>query len=239
MSLNCIIIDDEPLSRRIIEGHIKKLDTLNLVQSFENPIDAFALVKQKQQNIDLIFLDIEMPEMSGLEFLSTFEISPAVVLISSEEKYALKSYEFDVVDYLLKPVSFSRFYKCIEKVNSRIQEAKASKEVQEDVFFKIGSKLIKFNINDILLLESMENYVIIYTQKEKHTVHFTLKAAREQLPQEIFLQVHKSYVVNSSRIELVEENAIIIKTNNDTKVVPIGKAFKENFLSAINLIRKK
>lgn len=238
MSLNCIIIDDDPLSRKIIEGHIKKLDTLNFIQSFESPIDAFNLVKQKQ-NIDLIFLDIVMPEMTGLEFLSTFDIIPAVILISSEEKYALASYEFDVIDYLLKPVSFSRFYKAIEKVNSRIAETKSGKEVQEDVFFKIGSKLIKFNINEILLLESMENYVIIYTSKEKHTVHFTLKAAREQLPQDTFLQVHKSYIVNSSRIELVEENSIIIKVNNDTKVVPIGKAFKENFFSAINLIKKK
>lgn len=236
--MNCIIIDDDPLSRKIIEGFIEKTETLNLLGSFDNPITAFDIFKGNDE-IDLIFLDVEMPEMSGLEFINTLDSPPMIIIVSGQEKYALEAYEYDVVDYLLKPLSLSRFYKSITKAQSRFQEKESISKLPEEIFIKKkNSTLVRLRYDDILWVEALENYVTVSTFNEKFTIHFTMKAIENKLPQNKFKRVHRSYIVNIHQIELIEDNNVIIKIEGGIKVIPIGKSYRDNLMDDLNLISK-
>ncbi len=237
--MNCIILDDDPLSRKIVEGFIEKTEILNLIGSFENPSDSFQLFEKGEEPIDLIFLDVEMPEMSGLEFLNTLDSPPMIIIISGQEKYALEAYEYDVIDYLLKPLSISRFYKAITKAQKRFQEKESISKYPEEIFIKKkNSTLVRLRYDDILWVEALENYVTVNTFKEKFTIHFTMKAIENKLPSEKFKRVHRSYIVNIHQIEQIEDNNVIIKVNSGTKVIPIGKSYRDNLMNDLNLISK-
>jgi DNA-binding LytR/AlgR family response regulator len=236
--MNCIIIDDDPLSRKIIEGFIDKTDVLNLVGSFESPLSAFNIF-ESEDNIDLIFLDIEMPEMSGLEFINTLDAPPMIIIVSGQEKYALEAYEYDVVDYLLKPLALPRFYKSVNKAQNRLQERESISRYPEEIFIKKkNSTLVRLKYDDILWVEALENYVTVNTFKEKFTIHFTMKAIENKLPMVKFKRVHRSYIVNIHRIEYIEDNNVIIKVDNGTKVIPIGKSYRDNLMDDLNLISR-
>lgn len=236
--MNCIIIDDDPLSRKIIEGFIEKTETLNLLGSYDNPISAFDVFKGNDE-VDLIFLDVEMPEMSGLEFINTLDAPPMVIIVSGQEKYALEAYEYDVVDYLLKPLNLSRFYKSITKAQNRYQERESISKLPEEIFIKKkNSTLVRLRYDDILWVEALENYVTVSTFKDKFTIHFTMKAIENKLPQNKFKRVHRSYIVNIHQIELIEDNNVIIKIEGGTKVIPIGKSYRDNLMDDLNLISK-
>lgn len=234
--MNCIIIDDDKLSRRIVEEFVKRTETLNLLYSFENPVDAINIF-EKEDDIDLVFLDIEMPEMSGIDFLDTLKNPPQIIIVSSKGKYAIDAFNYDVTDYLLKPISYSRFYKAVTKATERFSKNKINTKGDE-IFIKKNSALVRLKYQDILWIEALENYVIFTTFDDKYTIHFTMKAIEQKLPSGKFTRVHRSYIVNTSSINVIEDNSVIIKTKEGNKTIPIGKSYKDKLMGDINLMIK-
>lgn len=235
--MNCIIIDDDKLSRRILEEFIKKTEGLQLLHSCADAVDAINILK-KEDNIHLIFLDIEMPEMTGIDFMESLQVEPQVIIVSAKEKYALDAFEYDVTDYLLKPVTYSRFFKAVDKAATRFEKDKNNLIGKEEIFIKKNSTLVRLKYEEILWVEALENYVIFNTYKEKFTIHFTMKAIEQKLPPQNFTRVHRSFIVNTSSIDVIEDNSVIIKTEEGSKTIPIGKSYKEKLMKDINLIIK-
>jgi len=235
--MNCMILDDDGLSRRILEEFIAKTEGLELKHSCYNPVDCINILK-KDDTVDLIFLDIEMPEMSGIDFLDSLLKQPQVIIFSSKGKYAVDSYNYDVTDYLLKPVSYKRFLQAVEKVEKRNRDEQSAKQGGNEIFIKRNSTLVRLKYDEILWIEALENYVIFNTFKDKYTIHFTMKAIEQKLPTDKFTRVHRSYIVNTSRIEVIEDNSVIVKTEEAPKSIPIGKSYKEKLMKDINLIIK-
>jgi DNA-binding LytR/AlgR family response regulator len=207
-----------------------------LLYSFENAVDAINIF-EKEDDIDLVFLDIEMPEMSGIDFMETLKNPPQIIIISSKGKYALDAFNYDVTDYLLKPISYSRFYKSITKATERFQKNKVNAKGDE-IFIKKNSALVRLKYTDILWVEALENYVIFNTYDDKYTIHFTMKAIENKLPTTKFSRVHRSYIVNTSSINVIEDNSVIIKTKEGNKTIPIGKSYKDKLMGDINLMIK-
>lgn len=236
--MNCIIIDDDPLSLKVVEEFVKRTDFLELQYTFNDAVEAINTINVSEENIDLIFLDIEMPEMSGIEFLNTVKELPQVIIISSQEKYALQAFDYDVVDYLLKPITFSRFYKAASKARNNAETFELRQKQKDEIFIKKDSALVRLKYDDILWVEAMENYVVINSYEQKFTIHFTMKSIIQQLPGDRFKRVHRSYIVNVGNIDRIEDNYVIIKGKRTQKSIPIGKAYKEKFLKEINLIGK-
>ncbi len=236
--MNCIIIDDDPLSRKIIEGFIEKTDALELVGSFDSPLKAFKAF-DGETPIDLIFLDIEMPEMSGMEFINTLDSPPMIIIVSGQEKYALEAFEYDVVDYLLKPISLPRFYKSVNKAQNRHLDRESISRYPNEIFIKKkNSTLVRLRFEDITYVEALENYVIVSTFKEKFTIHFTMKSIENKLPPAMFKRIHRSYIVNIHKIDVIEDNNIIVKSEGGSKVIPIGKSYRDSLMDDLNLISK-
>ncbi len=233
-TMNCIIVDDDKLQKRIVEEYIKKTDSLNLIGSFDSAIDAIPILNSNLE-IHLIFLDIEMPEMNGIEFLDSLQHLPQIVIMSSKDKYALDAFEYDVTDYLLKPISYARFYKAVDKVYNKLNKQKNN----DGIFIKNSSNtLVRLNYNDILWVEALENYVVVNNYKDKYTILFTMKAMEKKLPANTFTRVHRSYIVNVKKINVIEDNSIIMKTSTGTKMIPIAKSYKEKLMSYINIAIK-
>jgi DNA-binding LytR/AlgR family response regulator len=236
--MNCIVIDDDKVSRLLIEKYSKKTDFLEFKGAYDNAIDALNDM-QTEHDIDLIFLDIEMPEMSGVEFIKTLKKLPQIIVISAKDKYALEAIEYDVVDYLLKPISYTRFFKAAEKARSRIKETDSESTAEDGIFIKSSSSsLVRLKYEDILWVEALENYVIINTFANKYTIHFTMKAIINKLPPKMFARVHRSYIVNLTKIEMIEDNAIVMKIKGETKSIPIAKSYKEDLMNHINIMTK-
>jgi len=225
MNIKCIITDDEPMARKGLRGYIEKIDFLTLVGECEDAIQLNTMLKTTQ--VDLIFLDIEMPDMTGLELLSNLTKPPKVIIVSAYEKYALKGYEFDVVDYLLKPVSFDRFLKSVNRVHDLLQTEQ--KENNAYIFVKSDKQLKKILLKDILFIESMENYVIIQTVSSKEVVYTTLKQLYESLPQDIFQQTHRSYIVNMDQVNAIEGNLLNIHSYK----IPVTRNFRDEIYKLI------
>ena len=225
-----IIIEDQAPAQRILQKYIKDIGTLDLKGTFSNAVDAIVFLQNN--TVDLIFLDIHLPKISGMDFLKTLQNAPQVILTTAFSEYALESYEYNVVDYLLKPYSFQRFIQAISKSVSML---KTSAEVtiektptSEDHFFiKIGHDLIKVNIQEILYFTSDEDYVKIVTQDKSYLSSDSLKTWLSKLTPE-FCQVHKSYIINTKHIKKISGNHIYVA--NDISI-PIGRAYKEFFVS--------
>lgn len=226
MEIKCIITDDEPLARKGLREYVEDVDFLLLTGECENAMQLNTMLKSTQP--DLLFLDIEMPRMSGLELLSTLQNPPKVIITSAYERYALKGYEFDVVDYLLKPISFDRFLKAVNKVHDLIEKELKS-ETDGYVFVKSDKQLIKILLKDILFIESLENYVIIYTESSKEIIYTTLKHIAESLPGEDFLQVHRSYIVNTGQVKAIEGNMLKIGTHK----IPVARNLRDKVYNYI------
>ncbi|MBN1116776.1 MAG: response regulator transcription factor [Bacteroidales bacterium] len=233
--MNCIIIDDDQMSRRVLEEFIGRTEQLHLLNSYENAVEAINAFNTGE-DIDLIFLDIEMPEMSGIDFLETLQNPPQIIIVSSKEKYALDAFNYDVTDYLLKPVAYSRFFKAINKANVRFKGKVDTKD--GEIFIKKNSALVRLHYEEILWIEALENYVIFTTFNEKYTIHFTMKAIEQKLPSNMFTRVHRSFIVNTRSINVIEDNSIIIPTKEGKKTIPIGKSYKDKLMGDINLMIK-
>ena len=235
--MNCIIIDDDNFVRKITEDFVKKTESLNLLHSLSNAVDAINVLGTNE-NVDLVFLDIEMPEMTGIDFLNALNTLPQIIIISSKEKYAIEAFEYDVTDYLLKPFTYSRFCKAVNKALDR-QEKNRMHAKADEIFIKHNSSLVKLKYIDILWVEAMENYVVINTFDEKYMIHFTMRAIEKKLPAKQFLRVHRSFIVNIGSIQSIGDNTIYIKTIEKAKnEIPIGKVFKDNLLKALNVIAR-
>lgn len=235
--MNCIIVDDDKLSGKVLAEHVKRSSFLTLTGVFDNAIEARNKLAETSDT-DLIFLDILMPEMDGFELIDSLENPPAVIMVTVNEKLAVKAYDFDVIDYLVKPVSYSRFCKAVDKV-VRYQNKNARESVgQNEVFIKKGSSLVKLKLVDIIVVEALENYVVVHTDKEKYTIHFTMKAIEQQLPSLIFIRVHRSFIVNKNRIVMIKDNSVDISGDLDVKNIPIGKSYRENLLKEINVMMR-
>jgi len=231
--ITCIITDDEPVGRKGLQGYVEKIEFLELAGCCEDAVQLNSLLKQKP--VDLLFLDIEMPYLTGIDFLRNAGNPPKVIFTTAYEQYALKGYELDVLDYLLKPISFERFLKAANKAFDFFRSGKPGAD--EYLFVKTDSKLEKVNFGEILFVEAMENYVAIYTAAKKLITHSTLKLMQENLPASKFIQPHKSYLVNINAIHSIEGNILHVGQYQ----IPISKYQKEEIMEKIvnNKLLKK
>ena len=226
MKIKCVITDDEPVARKGLRGYIEKIDFLTLIAECEDAIQLNKLLKTERP--DLIFLDIEMPYLSGIDLLAGIPDPPKVIIVSAYEQYALKGYELDVVDYLLKPVNFDRFLKAVNKVYAQF-EKEGKTDTEEYIFVKSDKLLKKIMLPDILFIESMENYVTIYATSGKEIVYTTLKQMADSLPDKNFVQVHRSYIVNINHVNAIEGNML----NIDKHHIPVARNQREQVFDLI------
>lgn len=230
--LNCVIIDDEPLAREGMADYVKEIDFLHLVDTCENPV---ALMKLMDQHpIDLIFLDIQMPKMNGIDFLKIIQKPPMVIITTAYPSYALEGFQLNVMDYLLKPITFDRFFKAVSKAreyHQLVNRATVQKaEAATDYFFiKCGSKYEKIHFEDILYVEGMQNYITIYTLKGKYVTLLYLKNLEQNLDSHAFIRVHKSYIVAIDKIEAIEGNEIFIQQHR----IPISRNYREQVIEQV------
>lgn len=223
--IKCIITDDEPVARKGLQGYVEKIDFLELSGVCEDAIQLNSLLKQ--QPADLLFLDIEMPYVTGIDFLKNMPGSPKVIFTTAYEQYAIKGYELDVLDYLLKPISFDRF---LRSANKAFEYFQAKQDTgQPYLFVKAEGRLEKVYFEEILFVEALENYVAIYTAAKKLITHATLKSMQENLPAARFIQPHKSYLVNIQAIHSIEGNMLHVGKFQ----VPISKYLKEEVMEKI------
>ena len=232
MNLTCLIIDDEPLARKGLREYIADVEFLQLAGEFENPLRATDALLNKK--IDLLFLDIQMPKITGLEFLKTMSNPPLVIFTTAYPQYAVDGFELNAVDYLLKPFSFERFWKAVLKARTQFETGKVaplqSMIVEDEYFYvKTDNKLVKINYSDILYIEALQNYIAVHTTSRKYITYLTFKSIEESLPNTIFLKVHKSYLVSMSRIESIEGNEIIIGSHH----IPISRNMKDAVMERI------
>lgn len=233
--MNCIIIDDDKISRLLVEKFIDKTNGLNLLASFESAVDALSY--DNLESVDLMFIDIEMPEMTGLDFMKSFTTLPLVIIISAKDHYAVEALNLDAVDYLLKPFDYSRFLKAVNK-SKELSKVTSQKECK-GVFIRDGnSTLIRLRFDDIIWIEALENYVLIVTEKERYTVHFTMKAIEAQIPEEKFVRVHRSFIVNIEKIVAIEDASVFVLYIDKKKNIPLAKSMKENLIKKIRIISK-
>jgi DNA-binding LytR/AlgR family response regulator len=234
--INCIIVDDESHAIEVLDHYVKQTPHLHLVASFTNPIEALQLLGQ--QNIDLVFLDIQMPEITGIDFIKAIQGKSKVILTTAYSEFALEGYNLYVVDYLLKPIRLPRFLaavqKAVEQLNA-ISETHSHPEIVEDdyIFVKTESKgkLLKINLGDIDFIESMKNYVAIHRGGQKTLVYTSMKELEERLPKKQFIRVHKSFIIPISRITGIEGNLVRLK--NTTAEILIGENYKAELMEII------
>jgi DNA-binding LytR/AlgR family response regulator len=235
--MNCIIVDDDKLSCKILEGYVKKSTSLNLLGVFSDSIAARNILTGRN-DIDLIILDIEMPEMNGFDFIVSLDFPPNIIIVTSGEEYALRAFDFNVVDYLLKPVTYGRFCKAVDKTIRYYSRKDAASTGDEEIFIKKGSSLVKLKLKDIIYIEALENYVTLTTNDDKFTIHFTMKAIENQLPSGIFIRVHRSFIINKSMIQAIKENSLDLTVGDSIKGIPVGKSFREDLLNDINVMAR-
>jgi len=235
--MNCIIVDDDKMSCKILEGYVNKSSSLNLLGTYNESVTARNVLTQRQ-DIDLIILDIQMPEMDGFDFIGSLENPPNIIIVSAAEEFAVRAFDFNVVDYLLKPVTYGRFCKAIDKTIRYFSRKEAPNTGEEEIFIKKGSSLVKLKLKDIIYIEALENYVTLTTRDDKFTIHFTMKAIENQLPSGIFIRVHRSYIINKSMIQTIKENSLDLIVGDTIKNIPVGKSFRDTLLNDINVMAR-
>ena len=226
MKINCIVIEDEPLAAKKIKGFILQIDYLNLLKVFDNAIDAIGYLKQN--SVDLIFLDIRMKRLSGIQFLESIQVKPKVIITTAYDEYALKGYELDITDYLLKPFTFERFLKSIDKVYGQLKEHQ-SHQTTDFIFVKTEYRMEKIILKDVLYIQGMKDYLQIHLVDKKIMTLQTFKKLLEILPSNDFQRVHNSYIVSVSNIENIERNRI--RMGKD--LIPISDTYKDKFYSIL------
>jgi DNA-binding LytR/AlgR family response regulator len=225
--IKCIITDDEPFARKGLQGYVEKINFLELSATCENALELNAVLKQGPA--DLLFLDIEMPIINGIDFLKNLAPRPMVIFTTAYEKYAIQGFELEVLDYLLKPISFDRFLKSANKAFDFFQLQQSPLKVEDYFFVKADNRLEKINFTDIIYAEAMENYIAIYTSEKKIITHLTLKMLQEKLVGSQFIQPHKSFIVAIDKISSIQGNILFAGKFQ----VPISKYQKEDVLEKI------
>lgn len=232
MKLNCLVVDDEPVARKGIVEYVSEVDFLNLAGQCENALKASALLNQ--QPVDLIFLDIQMPKISGVDFLKTLQHPPLVIFTTAYSEYAVEGYSLDVVDYLMKPITFDRFLRATQKAMEihtlKRTAAGHTRDAQPDYFFvKCDSKFEKVFYNEVRYIEAMQNYAVLHTLNRKLITYITMSSLEHQLPGDQFLKVHKSFIVAIAHIKALEGNEILIGEAR----IPISRNLKDEVVSQI------
>lgn len=246
MTLNCLIVDDERPALKLLEAYIKKLPHLNLVAACENAVSALAALQK--HSVDILFLDIQMPDLTGLELLQTLKNKPITIFTTAYREYAVEGFALDATDYLIKPFSFERFVQAVNKASELIQlkvkanssldtaireESKPSKEELEEHFYvRTSYKMEKVQLKEILYVESMREYVSIFTSSKRYVVHQTMNKMAERLELPHFMRVHRSYIVSMNAINAINGNTIQISD----KVIPIGGSYRKTFFEQIDLL---
>ncbi|MBE9586027.1 response regulator transcription factor [Mucilaginibacter sp. JRF] len=240
--IRCLVVDDEPLALNILEDYIAKMPFLQLVKATTNPIEALTLVQGGEA--DLVFLDVQMPELTGIQFLKIANGKAKVILTTAYPQYALEGYELDVVDYLLKPIAFDRFYKAVQKVQGIINPtaaantpapAAAPAQQQPDflsdfIFVKTEHKIQKLYLHDILFIEGLKDYISIFTTNERIITLQNMKKMEDALPEKHFIRVHRSYIVSLDKIDSIERSRIFI----GDKIIPVGDTYRDDFFRIID-----
>jgi DNA-binding LytR/AlgR family response regulator len=235
--MNCIIVDDDVLTCKILEGFVNKCTSLNLIGVFSDSLAARDILT-KRKDIDLVILDIQMPEMNGFDFIRSLDFPPNIIIVSSAEEFALKAFDFNVVDYLLKPITYGRFCKAIDKTIRYFARKEVTNNGDEEIFIKKGSSLVKLKLTEIIYIEALENYVTLNTNDDRFTIHFTMKAIESQLPSGVFIRVHRSFIINKSMIQTIKENSLDLLVGKTIKNIPVGKSFRDSLLNDINVMAR-
>jgi len=231
MELKCAIIDDEPLARECIEGYVRQIDFLELIGTGNNPLELSKI--QGHDQLDLVFLDIQMPVINGIDFLKSAPYKPMVIITTAYQSYALEGYQLDVMDYLVKPVTFKRFLSAVNKARDyhllRVIQKGGDGSESNCFFVKCGHRYERIYFAEILFIEAMQNYVTIYTAKEKYITLLNLKSVEEKLESKKFIRVHKSYIVSIPMIDSIENNDIFIQKHR----IPISRQFREDVIDRV------
>lgn len=229
--MTCIVVDDEPLARQGMEMNIAQIASLQVLGSFSNALAASDFIRK--ENVDLMFLDINMPELSGLDFLKSLREAPLVIFTTAYPQYALESYELDAIDYLVKPIRMERFLKAVNKAEHHLRllqhdggNNQVEKIGEDFVFIKADRKFFKIYFKDIYYIEGLKDYVVIYTNDNKIITSMNVKTISAQLPSSIFARVSKSYIVNVLHITSFDNELVYIKNNE----IPLGQGFKDDFM---------
>ncbi len=232
--MNCIVVDDNKMARAAMKQLISQVEFLVLKKECSDPMEAFNYLKT--EDVDLVFLDIEMPGMSGIELLKNLEKHPLIIFITANKEYALEAFELNVADYILKPINLSRFMAAVSRAkelfDNKEQKFELNQNDKDYIFVRSNSQLVKIKINDILYVQALGDYVNIFTSTARNTVHITLKALEEKLPAKKFYRLHRSYLIAIDHIDRVEEGTAFI----DKHPIPIGEQFKKELLKKLNLI---
>ncbi len=228
--MKCIIVDDEELSRNTLKHFVEKTDFLELVAVCPNAIEANNLLAK--EDIDLMFLDVSMPELTGIEFIKSLDNPPLVILVTSSTEHAVEAFEYNVLDYLVKPAEYARFLKAVNKAKEKYEAIQVGNENSNEIFVKSDFKIVRINLDDVLFVEALADYVIINTVNGKYIVHSTMKGMESKLPNNKFIRVHRSYIVNLNRIDSIEDSCVVITK----KIIPIGASHKDGLMARLKFL---
>ncbi|WP_298155943.1 LytTR family DNA-binding domain-containing protein [Flavobacterium sp.] len=234
--MNCIVIDDEEMARAIIGQMIEKNPQLTLSESFSNAMQAIKFLNQ--QDVDLIFLDIHMPDFTGFDFIQTIKNPPKVVLVTSDKNFAIEAFEYEcIVDYLVKPITEDRFLKAVQKASAASAAPTAVTKVPtednaNEFYINIDRRLIKIEFAAVNVVEAKGDYIHIKTEGKNYVVHSTLKKIEDKLPKDLFLKVHRSFIINTKKIIDIEDNSVLIGKD----VIPVSRANRPELMNRLNLL---
>jgi DNA-binding LytR/AlgR family response regulator len=234
--MNCIIVDDKNSATQL-EEYVSKYSSIKLVGTFNDPASAMDLLSTGN-NIDLIFLDLKLTGLESLETIGNLKNNPTIIVVSLTDEYAIRAFDYNVADYLLKPVAYSRFCRAVDKTLRFYMNKSPKIQDRKEIYIKKGNSLIKLKIRDIIFIEGLENYVTLFINQEKYVIHFTMKAIENQLPSDMFIRIHKSYIVNKNNIKKINENSLDLTIGNDRRSVPVGLTYRESMLNKINVMNK-
>ena len=232
--INVLIVDDEPLAQDIIETYVNRVNELNLVGRCSNAMEANEMLQNNK--IDLMFLDIQMPQLTGVDFLKTLTNPPLVIFTTAYSEYAVEGFELNAVDYLLKPISFDRFLKAVNKATEQLAFQKTAEESEDADHFYVKSdkKLVRVKYSEILYIEGLKDYVIIRMETTRVITLQTMKSLEDKLPSSHFRRIHRSYIVNIDKILAIDGSTVDLHEKGQTKELPIGKNYKDEILDLIN-----
>ncbi len=234
----CLIVDDQKEAVELIENHVKKIDSLELVLATIDPLEAISLLDKHK--VDIIFSDIEMPEISGIEFIESLKEKwgndmPKIVFVTGYDNYALEGYEHGIVDYLMKPVSFKRLKKSVDRILNDLNKIKDSSSTHNFFFADVNGKKVKITFDDIIYIEAARNYIIIATDESRHIIYRSMNSVLEVLPHDKFIRVHKSYILAIDRIISIRGSEFLIERKNKKIDIPLGITFKKRVLKRLNI----